>query len=517
MSDDPHRGKITSSKVASVEACGSNLVRSVEMNDFTERMEIDSLSDLMAEDRFSAKGTLIHDVLSQFPVFIKTWDLGKKVDYGELLDRIIEKNGLDEVLTLPDRSYIRRAVRTRDELIEQWAESIQNPKEVLSLKVDNHRLTDEFYQNPLGNFHERSGLSDFSLKVIDTENKAHVLILDYKSGWQTEDNSENSVQNESNAALERMHDPKVVDVAARLITRDNSYPVYTKRDGTVVGETLQLVWYDQAKLQKAIERWDRVCDEATVMLDRYNEVKDHFSETEFPSKEIEAKVNDLKDELHDKASVGNHCKFCDGKLCCTKFQEKMRQDLPKIQAMHAKIAAISEKGAKMNIDELKYSMGLIKLVSQASALAEKAGEEAKALSLAIYQKKNGYKVLGEENFDVRKGRASWSVPEGITPREAAKMMAEAYPNKIKQGEFLDNVCKPTGRNFREYMMDVLDCNEDQVLEMLNEKFGEKSPLVKTEGDPSLSASKKFVAELSQEISSEQTIAVAKPRPKVRVA
>lgn len=481
--DDPHRAKVSASKIAALGECPSQLVRAEEVNRFTEANGIPSLGELMANARFSKKGTDLHEILASVPIRIDRWGYGKKANIDLILADYEQRN--DTKISNQDRGFLRAAIRRRDELIGYFADSLAGDGvKRLMVRQDNYRITDHFYVNSNGEAHERSGLPDILIRATNGKGETRTLILDYKSGYNTPDDTPTNQQLIALGVLDKLENPSTVEVFATLITREN------------VWENPALVRFDGQKLAgEDLAHFNEVSDAATTLLDSYySEISKSGSDS--PSKEF-------GEMLDSKAQVGKCCTFCDGKLACGTFRQWMTQQKGILETAKQYIDTIPFKDPKsMKQTDLVDSLVFASQANTFAAAVKRYADEGKAIAAELMTKGkiaiDGIKIeAGRETLEVKtddQGNPKY------TTSEVASILMDMYPNKVKKGELIDRCTGFSSTDLKEYFVETVGAPKSapQYKEWAKAEF-KKGPFHFKQAAPSVKIDKSYAARAIAEL------------------
>lgn len=449
MSDPVHSGKVTASSVGALRECASRLATSTQLERFCESNNLIKPSDAFAKENYSEAGTSLHEILARMPVYVPEFAIGRRYNYADRVDQLAEQADLD--LNKFDRSMLIKMARRRDEHIQSFLKRVpfaRKPNVEIEIHVDDARLYDPFYTNSNGVDHERSGLPDVMVTVKDVDSgRTQVLLLDYKTGHYTEDNTPENLQLASLTALASYNLSNLERVDACLLTRSNIF------DDPVV------VTYDKQGIAKCVKVFDEVSDKATTLLDLLNE--------DSP---------ELEDELFKNAKVGSACDFCDGKACCLKLQQETKQSIgflgeigDRMEAKWAEIALKEEDD--MTVDDIKEVIALSTIAKEHISRIAKLEREAGSL-LAQYSHQHGVvagvvEKEGKRKFDFKPDMK-------MDVEEVANMLMEAFPNKIRKRDVLAHA-KITASPIRKLIAKTNKIKEDEVPVLLDKMLGKDNP------------------------------------------
>lgn len=467
MSDEFHRAKISASKVGALAECPSMLVRDEEMHLFCDERGVPTVSELTKESRGSKKGTDIHEVLASFPLFIPEFGIGGAYSIYAELDHKIHSGKFE--LDHQDRWLVKRYVERRDDMVSWFVENVALGASRIETDIDKNRMFDEFYENSNGVSHVRSGLADVRVRAHFPDGTVKALILDYKTGRGTTDNSVDNQQLLNLGVLSRIEEPGTDEVYASLITHDS------------IRQPMRLVFFDKAKLDEGLALMDEVSERVTTLLDAYNEDRQKTGSST-PSDE-------LQEKLDAAAKVGDQCRFCDGKLCCGAFREKILADRERLEV----IQQFYNKPEEETMTDDKFREMLI-LASEAKSFAtsmEKFLGEANELGKAMMEKGlafDGVKLQdGSERFGVKNNENGDPI---MDIEEIASLLMEKFP-RARKGEFIKAVAKISGPALKGYLSEVgnAPAKKDELKAWLVKNFGEDSPFDFSQNAPSVKIEK----------------------------
>lgn len=449
MSDPVHSGKVTASSVGALRECASRLATSTQLQQFCASNNLRTPSETFAKENFSEQGTSLHGILEQMPVYVPDFSIGTKYNYAVLVDELAEQADLD--LNKFDRSMLVKMARRRDEHIQNFLDHVPFTGKNASITIhkDDTRLYDAFYENSNGNEHERSGLPDILVTVKDNHTgKTWALILDYKTGPHTQDNSSENLQLAALTALAKINFPLLERVEASLITRQN------------IWQEPAVVVYDTKGIQKCIAVFDEVSDKATQLLDLLNDNS--------PA---------LEDELFNNAKAGSACNFCEGKACCLKFHEYTKESIDVLdeiqERMDEKWAEISLKGEEdMTVDDLKEIMALGSIAQERMKLIKKTHDEAESM-LSQYACEHGTNIQGVVETQGRK-KFGFKPDMKLDVEEVAQLLMDAFPAKIRKKDVLAQA-KITPAPIRKLIAKAGKIKEDDVPSLLDKMLGDENP------------------------------------------
>lgn len=305
---DPEREKeFSASKAPRMAACEASAGRVTEVISFMQENEISPVEN----DDATALGSDLHDLFALIPVCSE--DIGGRggnIPPIRKLREIAEAKG--KTFTNDDLIVGRQMLVVREKMVDSFLEmhSKGGPIESFELTMDNKRLRHEFEVETdagttvLG----ASGLADFMLTVKDRKGEEHTLVLDYKTG-----RGDTASVNQDGTAN------KQITMLAALSHLDKNSSLASARGAIInremaFGGKIVAVDYDAALLDSAVEQVGKWADAYDYS---------HYLGSNKDESKAEAAEEALNEITAD--NIGDHCRYCAGKLACSKFRVEVEQ------------------------------------------------------------------------------------------------------------------------------------------------------------------------------------------------